>query len=92
MRALLAEAADALRNVGKKALVVQPTLSKPYPDDPRWTPWTRFLGPAADRAYNLGCEIRRKLKASESGIGQCQQPAGTGLCGLDFGHEGECKP
>lgn len=55
---LLRQAADALRDVGKKALVVKPTLSQPYPDAPDWTPWTRFLGPAASTAYNLGSEIR----------------------------------
>lgn len=35
-------------------------LVKPYPDDPRWTPWSRFVEPAvtklieADRARTAG--------------------------------------
>lgn len=24
---------------------VKPNLDKPYPDDPRWTPWSRFVEP-----------------------------------------------
>ena len=26
-------------------LTVLPLLDKPYPDDPRWSPWTRFVQP-----------------------------------------------
>lgn len=65
LRDLLRQAADALVEVGKKALVVKPTLDKPYPDQPEWTPWTRFLGEPARNAYNLGHEIRRKLKEKD---------------------------
>lgn len=64
MRDLLEQAAAALKAVGKAALVVKPTLDKPYPDDPSWTPWTRFMEQPARTAYNLGAEIRRVLKAS----------------------------
>lgn len=68
LRELLRQAADALLEVGKKALVVKPTLSKPYPDDPSWTPWTRFLEQPARDAYSLGYEIRRQLgEASQDG-------------------------
>jgi hypothetical protein len=62
MRELLRQAAAALTEVGKKALVVKPTLDKPYPDEPSWTPWTRYLGEPARNAYNLGVEIRRRLR------------------------------
>jgi hypothetical protein len=68
LRDLLRQAADALVDVGKKAIVVKPTLSTPYSDDPSWTPWTRFLEQAARKAYNLGHEIRRQLgEASQDG-------------------------
>lgn len=30
--------------------------TKPYPDDPRWSPWTRFQKPLADR-----CSAARDL-------------------------------
>lgn len=70
LRDLLRQAADALVEVGKKSIVVKPTLNKPYPDDPTWTPWTRFLEDPARKAYNLGHEIRRQLgEASQDGRG-----------------------
>lgn len=61
LRAQLAEASHALRAIGKAAIVVQPTLDKPYPDDPRWTPWTRWMRDPTRRAYNLGILLRRQL-------------------------------
>lgn len=64
--ALLRQAADALVEVGKKALVVQPVLSTPYPDAPGWTPWTRFLESPAREAYNLGHALLRKLDGKPS--------------------------
>lgn len=54
---LLWAAALALRDVGKAALTVKPTLDKPYPDAPGTTPWKRFMGQPARHAYNLGCQI-----------------------------------
>ncbi len=57
----LAEAAAALRAIGKACIVVQPTLDVPYPDDPRWTPWTRWVAKPARVAYNLGILLRRQL-------------------------------
>jgi hypothetical protein len=66
LRGLLSEAADALVEVGKKALVVKPSLDKPYPDDARWTPWTRFLGPSAEHAWSLGHKLRREIGSRET--------------------------
>ena len=54
------EAAEALRAVGKAALVVKPTLDKPYDDDPSQTPWSRFMEAPARAAYNLGVRLSRK--------------------------------
>lgn len=34
----------------------------PHPDDPRWTPWSRFGKPMAER-----CENARKLVRAEQG-------------------------
>ncbi|MFC8676737.1 hypothetical protein ACFUEN_29130 [Streptomyces griseorubiginosus] len=56
----LAEAGDALYAIGKACLVVQSTLEVPYNDDPRWSPWTRFVGRPARTAYNLGVLLRRR--------------------------------
>lgn len=59
--ALLRQAADTLIDVGKKALVVKPSLDKPYPDMPAWTPWSRFMEAPAREAYELGHALLRKL-------------------------------
>ena len=32
-------------------VTIQPDLSKPYPDDPRWTPWTRFVAPRMEMMH-----------------------------------------
>lgn len=34
---------------------------KPYPDDPRWTPWTRFGKPLANRADEARKMLRRAM-------------------------------
>jgi hypothetical protein len=60
---VLEEAGDALRDVGKKALVVKTTLEKPYPDAPDKNPWDQYMKAAASRAYNLGCQIRDTLRS-----------------------------
>ena len=57
----LREAAETLRAVGKAALVVKPTLDKPYLDAPAQTPWSRFMETPARAAYNLGVRLSREL-------------------------------
>jgi hypothetical protein len=47
----------ALRKCYGAALVLAPSLGEPYPDAPDWSPYTRWLEPAAKRAY----EARRAL-------------------------------
>lgn len=64
LRKQLAETADVLRSVGKAALLVKPTLTEPFPDDPRWTPWSRFMEQPARRAYNLGILLRTQQRAA----------------------------
>lgn len=43
----------ALREHETAWLAVKRHLDTPYPDDPRWTPWTRFAEPAIKRARAL---------------------------------------
>ncbi|MFC8583321.1 hypothetical protein ACFUGD_01910 [Streptomyces sp. NPDC057217] len=45
-RNTLADAQVAARRLSSALIAVAPLLDKPYPDDPRWTPWTRFVAPA----------------------------------------------
>ncbi|MEU1800842.1 hypothetical protein [Streptomyces sp. NPDC019937] len=46
LRAALDRARTARRRVSSALVAVAPLLDQPYPDDPRWTPWTRFVRPA----------------------------------------------
>jgi hypothetical protein len=58
----MVEIGKALSDVAQAALVVKGTLTKPYPDDPRWSPWTRFMYRPTERAFNLGFQLRREYR------------------------------
>lgn len=55
------ELVDALHAIAKAAITVEPTLAVPYPDDPRWSPWTRWMKGPARTGYNLAILNRRRL-------------------------------
>ena len=59
--ALLVEAAATLKAVYIAGLTVQKSLDKPYPDDPRWTPWTRWMGQPCRDAHDLRAKIKKAL-------------------------------
>jgi hypothetical protein len=61
---LLRQAADALWACAKAALTVEPMLKEPYADDPRWSPWTRWVERPAREAHDLKVKINRHLKAA----------------------------
>jgi hypothetical protein len=63
---LLEAAARALRSFCLRSLTVKPDLEQPYRDDPRWSPWTRWVEPEARRAHDLSRTIRKRL--AEDGI------------------------
>lgn len=63
MRELLQRSAEALMNCAKAALTVKPSIDKPYPDAPEWTPWKRFVEAPSRRAHDLAVEIRKCLRA-----------------------------
>jgi len=65
LRELLRQAAEALMDSAKAALTVKPSLDQPYPDDPRWTPYTRWVERPARRAHDLSIAIRKNLRESE---------------------------
>jgi hypothetical protein len=62
---LLKRAADALWKSAKAALVVEHSLDKPYEDDPRWSPWTRWVERPAREAHDLAMVIRKRLKGAQ---------------------------
>ena len=37
------EARRLRRSIAASLIAVKGHLDTPYPDDPRWTPWTRFI-------------------------------------------------
>lgn len=59
---VLREGAQALGEAFKVALTVKPLLDKPYPDDPRWTPWTRWVDRAARRCFNARSALRKAAR------------------------------
>ncbi len=63
-RDLLGQAAEALMEFTKASLTVKPLLTQPYRDDPRWSPWTRWVDPRARRAHDLSIAIRKHLKGA----------------------------
>lgn len=75
LRAELVQAAEALRAVGKAALVVKPTLEKPYEDEPGLSPWTRFMEEPSRTAYNLGIALTRKHNPRAALEGQASDGA-----------------
>ena len=66
VRELLKRGADALWACAKAALTVKPTLDEPYPDDPRWTPYTRWVERPAHEAHDAAMAIRKHLKTAGS--------------------------
>lgn len=64
----LAAAAHALKEISKACLVVKPTLDHPYRDDPRWTPWTRFVDRPAKVAFGLGVDLARRYGVGDTGL------------------------
>jgi len=56
--ALAVELRNLASETAKVLLTVKPNLDRAYPDDPRWTPWTRWVEKKLDPL------IRRALDAS----------------------------
>ena len=48
-RRLAADAKEAWNDLVSSLIAVSPYLRQPYPDDARWTPWTRFVEHEMDR-------------------------------------------
>lgn len=46
-------------------IVVEGCLDKPYPDDPRWSPWTRFVQRPWNAAATASEMARAALKAAD---------------------------
>lgn len=53
----------ASRRLWAGLMAVKPLLDQPYPDDPRWTPWTRFVEP---RLADLQSEVAKTCTEQET--------------------------
>jgi len=66
----LEEAHHAIKETAKVLIAVRPALEKPYPDDPRWSPWTRFLDRSERSPWTLlvkaDTAIRTALEGKET--------------------------
>ncbi len=67
-----AEVIDKIDRALSKAITTSVALADdtPYPDDPRWSPWTRFHKPVADRCREAREALRERVSAAE------QEPTG----------------
>lgn len=61
---------DAWRDLRASLIAVSGHLNTPYPDDPRWTPWTRFverdLDNMGDSLARVEAELERLQRASRT--------------------------
>ena len=60
---------EAHRDVVASLIAVKGHLDTPYPDDPRWTPWTRFVERSLKRLDESKQEITALLAQAEAGAG-----------------------
>lgn len=64
---MLEAAERALTKSFTTALTVKPCLDTPYSDDPRWTPWTRWMERSAREAHDAAMSLRTILRGAQSG-------------------------
>ena len=64
LREALREAAGALKAWIATALTLRAHLEDPYPDDPRWTPYTRFVERELRRTAAARAAIRAALEGT----------------------------
>jgi hypothetical protein len=57
------ELTQAIHGLMSAMIAVEGHLNRPYPEDPRWTPWSRFVEPALARLSEaLGAQKRGPKK------------------------------
>jgi hypothetical protein len=53
------------RDILASLIAVKGSLDQPYPDDPRWSPWTRFVERTLDRVDELAGIAKDALHGRE---------------------------
>lgn len=66
-RTVVEFALSALGDAWKASVTVQGHLEAPYPDDPRWTPWTRWVHPMATKAWEAKEQLADALRKANHG-------------------------
>jgi hypothetical protein len=76
----MSELRNAWNDLAASLIAVAPHLNKPYPDDPRWTPWTRFVESDLDRmddAVKAALVMRAPADAAEARAAALQEALGA---------------
>lgn len=86
-------ALDVLRkarvSIAASLIAVKPHLDAPYPDDPRWTPWTRFIERELQRVDEMkpaldDLEALAEAVDAYCGTSHAQCPPDDGFGGCSF--------
>ena len=59
-------ASAAKRRLHSTLIALSNRLDKPYPDDERWTPWTRFVLPMIDVVDSAIDELAARVEKAEA--------------------------
>lgn len=77
MSDIVKQAKDAKRRLHAAFIATMSHTDKPYPDDERWTPWTRFLRPAMDGVDAAIDALLAEIERLQGSTGvQPDEPAG----------------
>ncbi len=82
-RELLEQAAKAIRDTLKILLTLKGTLEQPYPDDDRWSPWTRWIDRNEYSPWSLLVKADTRLRIALNEATDHSDPADKGLAVYD---------
>lgn len=85
---LLRAAEQALTRASIAALTVKPSLDKPYSDDPRWTPWSRWMDRPAHEALDVAMKLRDVLRQQAGRQEAADDEINARQMRSDMGHHG----
>ena len=66
-RSVVEQSHEAIRAAAKLLITLEETLKQPYSDDPRWSPWTRFVARNEYSPWNLLIKADTRLRAALDG-------------------------
>lgn len=71
----LRETHHAIQETAKALIVVEPKLKEPYPDDPRWSPWTRWFDRSESSPWRLlvKADVKARAALKDDGAGWAER-------------------